>query len=71
MRNQISAAANRERKTLIEGPLQPCGVTDGSRQRGKSPSPRWQAKCKNRSQLSFLLVFSRLLFLCVFRSIFW
>jgi len=52
MRNQISAAANRERKTLIEGPLQPCGVTDGSRQRGKSPSPRWQAKCKNRSQLS-------------------
>jgi len=49
------------------------GVTGGG-QRGKLPT--WQAECKNglpvnlHFSLSILLVFSRLLFFCVFRIIF-
>jgi len=49
------------------------GVTDG-RQRGELPT--WQAECKSGLPLnlyfglSILLVFSKLLFLCVFRKIF-
>jgi len=49
------------------------GVTDGG-QRGELPT--WQAECKSglplnlHFGLSILLVFSRWLFLCVFRIIF-